>query len=116
MTRSCKGERLRRPGMIETCRGVAKALEGGDTYITEMIGVAMAQRLWPKDSPQWRAAGEERRLYQYRSKLWEKIDRDPRADTAVSNYLALCQSNHREQDVFRARLIQAGYDPDLPGR
>lgn len=116
MTSSCKAERLRRPGMIETCRGVAKALEGGDTYITEMIGVAMAQRLWPKDSPQWRAAGEERRLYQYRSKLWEKIDRDPRADTGVSNYLALCQSNHREQDVFRARLIQAGYDPDLPGR
>jgi hypothetical protein len=59
VSRACKGERLERPEFVEVCRGVAKALEHGDTYITEMIGVAIAKRVWPEDSSEWRAAAEE---------------------------------------------------------
>src|SRR5450756_2208992 len=66
-------ERLERPEFIEVCRGVAKAFERGDTYITEMIGVAIAKRVWPEDSPEWRAAAEERRVYDYRSKYYAKL-------------------------------------------
>jgi hypothetical protein len=41
-------------------RGIAKALQNGDTYITKMIGVAIAKRVWPEDSPEWKAAAEDR--------------------------------------------------------
>lgn len=108
---SCKGQRLSRTGMIDTCRGVARSLQGGDTYITEMIGVAIAQRVWPKDSSEWRAADEARHVFHYRARLSTKIDGVWTESTARS-YLALYESNHREQDVFRSRLIAAGYPPD----
>jgi hypothetical protein len=71
---ACKGERLQRTEIVEACRGVAKALQRGDTYITEMIGVAIAKRVWPEESPEWKAAIEARRSYEYRSKFWAALD------------------------------------------
>jgi hypothetical protein len=111
---SCKGDRLQQPGVTEICRGVAKALQNGDTYITEMIGVAIAKRVWPEDSPEWKAAAEERRIYDYRSKLYPKLE--SRAITHPGEYLTLCAQNRREQDVFVAQLSAAGYDPNPPVR
>ena len=109
---SCKGERLQQPGVTETCRGVARALQNGDTYITEMIGVAIAKRVWPENSPEWQAAAEQRRVYDYRSKLYPKIEL--RVLTHPGEYLAFCAQNRRESDVFAAQLIAAGYDPNPP--
>jgi hypothetical protein len=111
---SCKGERLQPPSVIEVCRGVAKALQNGDTYITEMIGVAIAKRVWSEDSPEWKAAAEERRVYDYRSKLYSKLEQ--RAITHPGEYLTLCAQNRREQDVFAAQLTAAGYDPNPPAK
>ena len=45
----CKGDRLNSAEVVEDCRGVALAFERGDTNITEMIGVAIAKRVWPMD-------------------------------------------------------------------
>jgi hypothetical protein len=109
---SCKGERLQQQGVPETCRGVAKALQNGDTYVTEMIGVAIAKRVWPEDSPEWKAAAEERRVYDYRSKLYSKLEQ--RALAHPGEYLTLCAQNRREQDIFAAQLTTAGYDPNPP--
>jgi hypothetical protein len=111
---SCKGERLQQPRVSEVCRGVAKALQNGDTYLTEMIGVAIAKRVWPDDSPEWKAAAEERRTYDYRSKLYSKLE--ARAVTHPGEYLTLCAQNRREQDVFAAQLTSAGYDPNPPAQ
>jgi len=109
---SCKGERLRHAEIIEVCRGVARAFERGDTYITEMIGVAIAKRVWPEDSPEWKAAAEARRVYEYRSKFWATLDL--MNTSHAEEYLALCAQNRREQDVFLAQLISAGKDPNPP--
>jgi hypothetical protein len=109
---SCKGERLQQPGVTEICRGVAKALENGDTYITEMIGVAVAKRVWPENSAEWKAADERRRVYDYRSKLYSKLEQQ--ALTHPEEYLTLCAQNRRESDLFAAQLIAAGYDPNPP--
>jgi len=109
---SCKGERLQEPGVTETCRGVARALQNGDNYLTEMIGVAIAKRVWPEDSPEWKAAAEERRVYDYRSRLYPKLEQ--RALTHPGEYLDLCAQNRRKQDVFAAQLTAAGYDPNPP--
>jgi hypothetical protein len=113
-SKSCKGERLDHPGALEVCRGVAKAFEGGDTYLTEMLGVAIAKRVWPEQSPEWKAATEARRVFEYRVKLGDKIPVDPSNEQSAKNYLALCAQNHREQDVYRAQLVAAGEDPDPP--
>ena len=77
-----------------------------------MIGVAIAKRVWPQDSPEWQAAAEQRRVYDYRSKLYPKIEL--RVLTHPGEYLALCAQNRRESDVFAAQLIAAGYDPNPP--
>jgi hypothetical protein len=107
---NCKGERLLQPGVNDVCRGVAKSLQNGDTYLTEMIGVAIAKRVWPQDSPEWEAAAERRRVYEYRSKLYPKLEQ--RALTHPGEYLTFCAQNRREQDVFAAQLTVAGYDPN----
>ena len=73
-TKACKGDRLRRPEVNEACRGVARAFQQGDTYLTEMIGVAVAKRVWPEQSSEWKTATAERRVYDYRSKLWLTLD------------------------------------------
>jgi hypothetical protein len=111
---SCKGERLQQPGVTEVCRGVAKVLQNGDTYLTEMIGVAIAKRAWPDDSSEWKVAAEERRVYDYRSKLYSKLEL--RALTYPEEYLTFCAQNRREQDVFAAQLTTAGYDPNPPAQ
>lgn len=109
---ACKGERLQQPGATEMCRGIARALQNGDNYLTEMIGVAIAKRVWPEDSPEWQAAAEERRIYEYRSKLYPKLEQ--RALTKPEEYLTLCAQTRREQDVFAAQLTAAGYEPNPP--
>jgi hypothetical protein len=114
VSNSCKGERLQQPGVTETCRRVAKSLQNGDTYITEMIGVAIAKRVWPQDSLEWKAAAEEHRVYAYRAKFFSKwSERDAKH---AEEYLALCSQNRREQDVFAAQLAAEGHDPNPPAQ
>jgi hypothetical protein len=112
ISNDCKGERLQRAEIIEACRGVATALQRGDTYITEMLGVAIAKRVWSEESTEWRAAADARHLYEYRSTLWAKADAWNMIHT--KEYLALCAENRREQDVLAAELIAAGESPAPP--
>jgi hypothetical protein len=111
---ACKGDRLQQPEVVQVCRGVAKAFSAGDTYITEMIGIAVTKRVWPESSSEWSAANEARRVYEYRSQRFEKLADDPQDIGAAKRYLALCAQNRREQDVFRAALVAAGQNPDPP--
>jgi hypothetical protein len=111
---SCKGDRLQQPGVTEVCRRVAKALQNGDTYLTEMFGVIIAKRVWPEDSPEWKAASEERRVYDYRSQLFVKLSE--RGVKHAEEYLTFCEQNRREVDLFAAQLAVAGYDPNPPAQ
>jgi hypothetical protein len=110
---ACKGERLTQDDVRELCQGVARAFENGDGVITQMVGVAIAKRVWPEDSPEWKAAVDQRRVYEYQSKLLLEVDATPDA-TNIERYIALCGQHRREQDVFRAELVAAGKNPDPP--
>jgi hypothetical protein len=112
VSNACNGQRLQRAEIIEVCRGVAGAFERGDTYITEMIGIAIAKRVWLGDSPEWKAAAEARRVFEYRSKFWPALD--TRDTSHAEEYLTLCAQNRREQDVLLAQLIAAGKNPNPP--
>jgi hypothetical protein len=59
---ACKSERLHRVEVTEMCRSVAKDFEQGDTYITEMVGISIAKRVWPEQSVEWRVATDVSRL------------------------------------------------------
>jgi hypothetical protein len=109
---TCKGERLQRAEIVESCRGVAKAFERGDTYLAEMTGISIVKRVWTEDSPEWKAAVEARRVYDYRSKFFGKLG--VRSIMHPEKFLALCAENRREQDVLRAQLIEAGENPNPP--
>jgi hypothetical protein len=112
---ACKGDRLNRSEVIEICRTVAAAFRRGDTYITEMIGIAIEKRVWPADSSQWQDAVEARRVYEYRSKVWADSSEDWTWDMrAAEKYIFLLAQHRREQDLFRAQLIEAGKNPDPP--
>lgn len=109
---SCKGERLQQAEVIATCRGIARAFQNGDSYLTQMLGVAIAKRVWPQDSAEWMAAAEQRRVYDYRSKLYVQLEK--RTILHPEKYLTLCAQNRRESDLFAAQLSAAGYDPNPP--
>jgi hypothetical protein len=114
VSRSCNAERLDRADVARACRGTAAAFEGGDTYIMQMVGVAIAKRVWPEHSPEWAAASDARRSFEYRTALQEKIDRRPWNERTAASFLTLCEQYRREQDVYRARLLAAGENPDPP--
>jgi hypothetical protein len=107
---ACKAERLERAEVVEVCRGVARAFMRGDTVITEMIGVAIAKRVWPEDSPRWQEAVEARRVIDYRSRLSAKMTLWHVWHAEQS--LTLCAEMRREQDVLLAELIAAGKNPN----
>jgi hypothetical protein len=64
---SCKGERLQQPRLTETCRGIARAFQHGDTYLTEMMGVMIAKRVWREESPERKAASTRKRIGRFDS-------------------------------------------------
>jgi len=100
---------------LATCRGIARALEGGDAYITEMMGIAIARHVWPENAPEWKAATRARAVYEYRSGLMLHLEESRPWDRRVAdNYLTLCARYSREQDVVRARLLDAGMKADPP--
>jgi len=110
--KACKGDRLQRADINRACRGVASAFQRGDAYLTEMIGVTIAKRVWQEDSPEWKAAAEARRVYDYRSKLWLKLQVSD--NVHIENYLMLCSKYRREQDLWLAQIIAAGGNPNPP--
>ena len=114
IAKTCKGERLQRQEILDDCRRVARSLQRGDNLLTEMVGVSIAKRVWPEDSPEWKAATEAHRVYEYRAKFFAKLD--VRGEKRAKEYLTLCTQHHREQDLFAAQMIAAGYDPNPPAQ
>jgi hypothetical protein len=112
LSNACKGERLSKPEALEVCRGVAKSLMNGDTYLTEMIGAAIAKRVWPEGSAELKAAAEAPRIYEYQTKVL--FQDDAWIDAHMGEYLTFCAQNRREQDVYKALLIARGKSPLPP--
>lgn len=114
LSEACKVDRLNDPTVLTDCRGVANSLEHGDTYLTEMIGVQIAQNAWPENATEWQEAAWDRKVYEYTSGRWVKVTSGLAEAAMAERYLLLCAQYHREQDVWRAQLIDAGERPDPP--
>jgi hypothetical protein len=115
ISNACKGEPLQRRDILANCRKVSVVLSRGDTYITQMIGLAIAKRAWPEGSAEYQGAVEAKRLAQYRMtsaaristhNLWNKND--------ALNYLSLMATHRSEQDVALEEITKAGLDSNPP--
>jgi len=114
--RACSGPPLEQPDTLAACRRVAAVLRRGDTYITEMIGLAIAKRVWPEGSPEYQDAVAARRVARYRMDTYSRIDSATAQDDAgAQRYLDALAAHRTEQEVFVAEIVRAGLDPN-PGK
>jgi hypothetical protein len=98
----CKGDHLNRSETVEVCRGVARSFMAGDIFVAEMVGIAIAKRVWPENSPQWQNALEVRRVYEDDSKRF--LESEVASAQSSERYLRLCEKYSAEQAVLRASL------------
>ncbi len=112
---ACKGDQLQDPGVLDTCRRVSTVMRGGDTYLTEMVGIAIAKRAWPEGSSTYVEALSARRLGHYR------LDADAKLSLhrfLFSEYatkrLHLMREKRSEQEVILAEMLDAKLNPYPP--
>jgi hypothetical protein len=115
IARACQGAALEQPDTLAACRRVSAVLRRGDTYITEMVGIAIARRVWPAGSAEYQAAVAARRVARYRMDTYSRIGSAIAKDSAAAQrYLDALAAHRTEQEVFVAEIVRAGLDPD-PG-
>ena len=111
---SCTVAALAKEGALETCRGLSNVLRKGDAIITESIGLRIAGRVWPKESPEYRDAMQDRRRLDYQLQ-WknERAGEVVRAEYPIG-LLERLSKFHSEQEAMAAELVEAGIDPAPP--
>jgi hypothetical protein len=115
ISNACKGNNLEDVEFLSACQRVSTALRNGDTYITEMVGVAIAKRVWPEGSPEFVDAVAARRLARYRMETVNKTSvADIENNKTADVYLELLATYRTEQEVFKAEIINAGLQPNPP--
>jgi hypothetical protein len=115
LSKACKGYSLKDAEMLAACRRVSAVLRRGDTYIAEMIGLAIAKRVWPERSPEYQDAVVAHRVLRYRMDMDVKISaRHQWTDAYAAQYLELLATHRTEQEVALAEIVSAGIDPNPP--
>jgi hypothetical protein len=112
---ACKGDPLQNPDVLSTCRQVSTVMRGGDTYLTEMIGIAIAKRTWPEGSPTYVDAISARRVAHYRMYADGKLSlhRFLSSEYAAKR-LQLMIEKKSEQEVILAEILNARWNPSPP--
>jgi hypothetical protein len=112
---ACKGDPLQDPDVLSTCRQVSTVMRGGDTYLTEMIGIAIAKRAWPEGSPTYVDAISARRVAHYRMDADGKLSlhRFLSSEYAAKR-LQLMMEKKTEQEVNLAEILNARWSPNPP--
>jgi hypothetical protein len=112
---ACKGDSLRDPDVLGDCRRISTVLRAGDTYLTEMIGVALAKRTWPEGTPEYVSAVGAKRVAHYRMDADEKFGLHHLYSAGyAAKRLGLMTSKRTEQEVILAEMSNARLNPDPP--
>jgi len=112
---ACKGDPLKDPDVLNTCRKISTVMRGGDTYLTEMVGIAIAKRAWPEGSPTYVDAISARRVGHYRMDADGKLSlhRFLSSEYAAKR-LQLMTEKKTEQEVTLAEILNAKWSPNPP--
>ncbi|MBX3704468.1 MAG: hypothetical protein KF822_11905 [Steroidobacteraceae bacterium] len=112
VSRGCASDRLTRDGVRESCRRIAATMLTGDTVLVEMIGAAIAMRVWPEGAAEHEAAREARRVYRYRSEVLSRaLQAEGDEESIAREFAELAGLHEREQDLLVAQLERRGIDP-----
>jgi len=112
---ACKEESLNNPDVVATCRQVASVMRCGDTYITEMVGLAIAERAWPEGSAEYLEAASARRVAHYRMDTVGKIGLHHVWNSQyIARQLELMTENKTEQEGMLAEIVNAKLSPNPP--
>ena len=115
VAKACGAPALQESGRLGTCRGIAVTMRGGDTYISEMLGIAMAKRVWPATSAEYADATAERRLEEYRIRTADGIALTMLySNASATEYLQLLRDHRTEQEMALAIIAAAGKNPNPP--
>jgi hypothetical protein len=113
LTTACKGSALQSSNTVTECRRASVALRRGDTYLSELIGIAIAKRVWPEGSPEYQEAIEARWTARYRMTASLEISvRGPWDEEFAARYLGWMAAFNTEQAVALAEIEHAGVDPN----
>ena len=112
---ACKGEFLKDPDGLANCRRVASVMSRGDSYLTELIGLAIAKRAWPEGSAEFMDAVNARRVAHYRMHIEGQISLKQlwRSRYTVRR-LQLMTEYQTEQEVVSAEISSAKLNPNPP--
>ena len=112
---ACKGEPLQDRDVLRTCRQVSSVMRSGDTYLTEMVGVAIAKRAWPEGSAEYLDAVSAKRVAHYRMDTDGKIGLHHFwSSRYAATRLQLMVENRTEQGVNLAEIMNAKLNPNPP--
>ena|SRR5450631_87124 len=113
---ACKGDSLLDSDVLNTCRQVSSVMRGGDTCLTEMIGVAIAKRAWPEGSAEYVDAFSAKRVAHYRMDTDGKIGLHHSWNFSqyAAKRLQLMTENKTEQEVNLAEILNAKLNPNPP--
>jgi hypothetical protein len=115
VSQACKGAALDDADTLAVCRGVARSLMHGDTYLTQFIGVAIGKRVWPVDSAEGESVREFERVQRFRMNEWEKLSIAALATEENARlFLEDAGACSSESDLALAELKRAGEPIDPP--
>jgi hypothetical protein len=87
----------------------------GDTFVTEMVCIAVAKQLWPATSAAYADAVAARRLTLYRMHTEGSITlTNLRTNAEAMEYLQLMRVHRTEQEAALANTTSAGKSPNPP--
>jgi hypothetical protein len=114
LSESCSNERAANPAIAQRCARIAAILMRGDSYIAESVGLGIAERLAPPNSPQAaNVAAQIRRARYQRDTAGQIIAGQVERDKFSREMIKLMATQRREQDVFLA-VIRWGRQPTEP--
>lgn len=91
------------------CRRIAQVLQEGDTYAAEAVGIGIAQRSVPSNSPAIIALAEREAVLDYQHRAARQIiAAQVEREQISAELIELMKQLHREQDVSLAVLRWAG--------
>jgi len=115
LANACKEGALEDGERMANCRRLASLMLRGDMYVTEMIGAAIARRVWPEGSAEYSEAAKATRIARYQMgqaiAAATKISWD---EGYANKYLAWLKVSKTEQEVSRAQIVDAGLDTEPP--
>lgn len=105
---ACRGEAIEDSTRRDQCLRIARALQRGDTLLSESIGLAVEQKLWPADSREAAAIEARRRELRQRQEALSKLEASGALEDRMTAALRVHRTEREAGDALLAELGDIG--------